>query len=181
MFRRGTTGKIRRYLSKWSCLVAAVISNSAGLFLSHRHILDVYIGKWTAFDVKRRRFAGPVFHFVQIETQPGFITTSGTNAGVAGGSMTKAETPSYKLIEQQHGSAAEECGPLKTITINRLNAMKRTAAWKSIGTYRWRRLEGQAFQKWAELSADLWNKTNNYPSVTEATSKLKSQINQMHG
>lgn len=29
------------------------------------------------------------------------------------GSLTKAETPSYKLIEQQHGSPAEERGPRK--------------------------------------------------------------------
>lgn len=72
---------------------------------------DVCGGKGTALAGKRRRFAAPASHFVQIETQPGFITTSGPSAGVAGGSMTKAETPSYKLIEQQRGSAAEERGP----------------------------------------------------------------------
>lgn len=108
----------------------------------HRELLCVKIEKGADLE-------GLFLHFIQIESQPGFITSSQILAS-QGAVWRKAETSSYKkLIEQQHGSPVEEHGTSETTAINRLNAMKRTAVWKWISTYRWWQLPSQGFQKWA--------------------------------
>lgn len=129
VFRRGTSGKIQRYLSKWSCLAAAVISNCpAGLFISHRHILDIHRQlrcvefkveqAWRAcFSFRPDRSSKRIYHHFRHKC---------CHLGGGGGRMTKAETPSYNLKEQQHGRSR----PSKPITINRLNAVKRTVVWE---------------------------------------------------
>lgn len=130
----------------------AVISNCpAALFISHRHILDIYIENCTALRLKKapvwracfsphpdRKSARIYHHFTHKSWR--------RRGSMKGGRDAIIEIDRTTTLQPRGGAQ-----PSETITINRLNAMKRTAVWKWISTYRWWQLQSQGFQKWAAV------------------------------